>query len=223
VILILQQGWLNLDWALPFRKTFQNMFTISERALKLGLAAWFLITMISQSIYLGGVSDQLTFGSKICLLFVENYRKDDSMKVWIFDAFSPSCGSAISMGSIGLFLLFVITIIRGYFIYKKEEPSRNVIMGLAVTGTFWAFVSLIMASILSAGVAKTCSEFTKSGKTCGAVFGEGFFADITSLIYYKNINTVNATVGAGWMTFVSWAVYGAFEWYSYRHSSLKWW
>jgi hypothetical protein len=199
------------------------MIQLTDRIQKIGLGIWFLCTLIAGSIYLGGVSDQLTFGSSICLLYIENYHKNDGLQVFVFDAFSPSCGTSISMGTIGLFLLFAVVGVRGYFMYKQEEPSRTVLLSLASVATFWAMIMIIMASILTAGVDKTCSEFRKSGKSCGAVFGEGFFADTTKTIYYKNINTVNATVGASWVTFIFWVVYASFEWYSYRHASLKWW
>jgi hypothetical protein len=199
------------------------MIHLTEQHQKLGLAAWFVCTLISASIYLGGVSDQLTFGSRICLLFIENYHRDEGLGAFIFDAYSPSCGASISMGTIGLLLLFAVVGVRGYFMYKQEEPSRTVLMALAAVATLWSFVMIIMASVITAGVDKTCTEFRKSGKSCGAVFGEGFFADRTTNVYYKNINTVNAAVGASWVTFVFWVVYAAFEWYSYRHASLKWW
>jgi hypothetical protein len=206
-----------------FATIFFSMIYLTEQTQKIGLAVWFICTLISASIYLGGVSDQLTFGSSVCLLFIENYHLNESLKVYLFDAISPSCGTSISMGTIGLLLLFAIVGVRGYLLYKQEEPSRTLLLSLASVASLWAFIMIIMASILTAGVDKTCSEFRKSTKSCGVVFGEGFFADTTKTVYYKNINTVNATVGASWVTFIFWVVYASFEWYSYRHASLKWW
>ncbi|KAI8894402.1 hypothetical protein BC833DRAFT_605023 [Globomyces pollinis-pini] len=190
----------------------------------IGLAAWFLASLITLGIFTGGIADQLQFGpQRICLLYVENYHKDNATNAFVFDSYSPSCGASISMGWIGILLLLAVTGIRFFFIYKKEEPSRNVVMALAGAAAVWTAISFIMAAIVSSGVGKTCSEFEKSGKSCGAVFGEGFFANDINIIYKKNINTVNAAVGSGWTLVIFWGLYAAFEFYSYRNASLKWW
>jgi hypothetical protein len=99
------------------------------------------------------------------------------------------------MGTIGMFLLFGVFGTRFYFVSKHEEPSRMVYMTLAIVSTGWAFISMIMAFVFNAGLSQTCKEFEKSGKSCGAVFGEGFFEGDTQHIYYKNINTINAALG----------------------------
>lgn len=87
----------------------------------------------------------------------------------------------------------------------------------------WAAVSFVMACVYSAGLAQTCAQFVTSGKSCGAVFGEGFFAGSTEIIYSKNINTINAGLGASWVVFIGFAAYAAFEAWSWKRSSLKWW
>jgi hypothetical protein len=80
-----------------------------------------------------------------------------------------------------------------------------------------------MACILSAGVSQTCHQFEKSGKSCGSVFTQGFFANDTKKIYPLNINTITAAVGSGWVLFIGWAGFAASEFFSYRNASLKWW
>lgn len=204
-----------------------NLQTLQEHPEKkyiLGLAAWFVAMIISISVYIGGVAGELQFSStSICLLYVENYRKDAGLNAYIFDSFSPSCATSVSAGSIGLFILFGLILTRGFFYYKKDEPSRNVIMILALIASVWTFVAFIMACILSSGLSQTCTQFKVSGKSCAAVFGEGFFANSTAQIYRKNINTINAAVGASWAVFVGFGLYAAFEWNQWRHSSLKWW
>jgi hypothetical protein len=175
---------------------------------------------------------QLPFGKfqVVCthpysLLYIENYHKDPTVGTYIFESYSPSCSANISTGSIGLLLIFIFAGIRLYFLRKREEPSRNVILGLAVSATVWAFVMFVVACIFSSGLGQTCREFGKNtdGKTCGAVFGEGFFANSTEKIYKKNVNTINAALGAVWAGFVGFVLYAAYEFYNWRHASLKWW
>ena len=177
--------------------------------------------MISLSVYVGGISSQLQFGNDVCLLYVENYREVNNS--WIFDTYSPTCGASVTFGSLALILLFAIAIFRGYFLYKSEEPSRNVILGLFVISVGWTLVSIIMAIILSMGISKTCQEFEKRGRSCGAIFGDGFFVNEKNDVYHKNIDTVYASNGAGWVVCIFWAMYAAFEYTAYKSSSLRWW
>ncbi|KAJ2989946.1 hypothetical protein HDV02_004698, partial [Globomyces sp. JEL0801] len=187
-----------------------------------GLIAWSIATLITLGVFTGGISDQLQFGNQaICLLNIQDYRKDAS-ESWVFEAHSGHCSTAISYGWMGIFLLFASIGTRFYFLYKKEEPSRTVLMVLASAASFWAFVSLIMGFVVSGGVAHTCEQFEKSGKSCGAVFGEGFYANNKDVVYKKNINTINAATGSGWALVLFWIMYAAYEWHSYRHASLKW-
>lgn len=127
------------------------------------------------------------------------------------------------MGSFGIIFLAAVVGTRFFFIYKNEEPSKNVLMFLAGTASIFSCIFLIMASIVTAGVNQTCEQFRVSGKSCGAVFGAGFFANDMKTVYYKNINTVNAVVGASWVSLLFWLGYAAFEIRNYRNSSLKWW
>jgi hypothetical protein len=80
-----------------------------------------------------------------------------------------------------------------------------------------------MACVFSAGLSQTCNQFRNSTKSCAAVFGQGFFANDTKTIYPKNINSINAALGACWVVFFGWAGFAVTEWFAYRNSSLKWW
>ena len=157
------------------------------------------------------------------LLYVENYHKDQTLNAWIFDSFSPSCGAELTAASFGLIFIFVFAGIRVYYVRKNEEPSRKVVLGLAIGSTIWAFIAFVMACVFTAGLNQTCKQFEQSGKSCGAVFGDGFFANDVSQIYKKNINTINAALGASWFVFIGFSAYAGFEWYNYRFSSMKWW
>ena len=183
---------------------------------------WFLSLMISLSVYVGGIASQLTFGSDVCLLYIENYR-DQTGVGWIFDTYSPTCGASVTFGSLALILLFAITLFRGYFLYRDQEPSRQVILSLFVITAVWTLVSIVMALILSLGISKTCQEFEKRGRSCGAIFGDGFYVNDKGDVYRKNIDTVYASNGAGWVVCLFWGLYAAFEYTAYKSSSLRWW
>ena len=149
---------------------------------------------------------------------------EESLNAFIFDSFSPSCGASIAAGSIGLILIFGLIGTRVYYIRKNEEPSRNVILTLAVIASVWTGITFIMACIFSSGLSQTCAQFTSnSGKSCGAVFGDGFFANVTNIVYKKNINTINAVLGTSWVVFIGFACYAAYEWYSYKNEAQRWW
>ena len=69
----------------------------------------------------------------------------------------------------------------------------------------------MLAILISAGVAQTCKGFGVSGKSCGAVFGAGFFAGDKGITYQKNINTINAAIGASWVALLLWVCFTGFE------------
>jgi hypothetical protein len=49
---------------LNYKMTFRDaLHSLSARTVNMALAAWFISMLISLSIYIGGVSDQLTFSS----------------------------------------------------------------------------------------------------------------------------------------------------------------
>ncbi|KAJ3273337.1 hypothetical protein HDV01_004554 [Terramyces sp. JEL0728] len=197
---------------------------IANKVEAAGLAGWFLSLMICLGIYVGGVSDQLQFGrGNICLLYVQNYHKPDGNDGFTFDSTSSTCGTAVSFGLLSCLALIVLTGFRFFFIYKQEEPTKKVVYGFLAGGVLFSLLSLFLAILVTAGVSQTCNEFVKSGKSCGAVFGIGFYAGDKKVNYPKNINTINAAVGASWVAVALWIGYSAFEFYKLRYSSIKWW
>jgi hypothetical protein len=179
---------------------------------------WMLFLCISCGLVSGVVNvyalfDQLIFGKWICLLFVEDYRRDSQFGFFIFDAQSPVCVASMSVGSIGLIFFLGIVAVRGYYLLRNQSPSHRLIMSLAIIGSFWSITMAVMASIQTAGLIKTCSEFTKSAKSCGAVFAEGFFAGTTAFIYYKNFTFIIICMVTAWTTFLFWLLYAGHEWY----------
>ncbi|KAJ3323244.1 hypothetical protein HDV06_002011 [Boothiomyces sp. JEL0866] len=192
-----------------------------------GLAAWFLSLMICLGIYVGGVSDQLQFGrGNICLLYVNNYHlkdKNDNNSGWIFDSTSTTCGTAVSFGLLSCLALIVLAGFRFFYIYKQEEPTKKVVYGFLAGGILFSLLSMFLAILVTAGVSQTCTQFVKGGKSCGAVFGAGFYAGDPNVSYTKNINTINSAIGASWVALALWIGYSAFEFYKLRYSSIKWW
>ena len=209
-----------------FSQMFQipifNLEKVPKQTKLIAFGCWFLSLLISLSVLIGGVADQLTFGSNVCLLYIENYHEEPQVG-WIFDTYSPMCHSIVSVGSIGLFLLFTIGLLRGYFLYKSEEPSRNVILALMWTAVVWTVVSLVFAIILTTGIDKTCQQFEKRNRSCGSIFGDGFFVNDKKDVYRKNIDTVYAASGAGWAVTLFWALYAYYEYVALKSSTLRWW
>ncbi|KAI8894400.1 hypothetical protein BC833DRAFT_605016 [Globomyces pollinis-pini] len=188
------------------------------------IAASFISTLVCLGVYTGGINSNLIFSDQnVCLLYVENYHKNDNANAWVFDAYSPSCSLTTTAGYCGMLLLFVLAGVKGFYAYRREEASRNVHFSLGAMCTIWTAVSVVMAAILTAGVNQTCDQFIKSGKTCGTVFAEGFFANDVSKIHNKSINSIDASIVSSWMLVFTWASYAAYEFYCYKHSSLRWW
>ncbi|KAL2920149.1 hypothetical protein HK105_200215 [Polyrhizophydium stewartii] len=184
-----------------------------------------LVNLISNSVFTFGLWDQAQYGlGGICLLFIENYHKDTTLNSFVFSAYSGSCSSAVSFGLFSFVAIAAIAGARFLFLRKRQEPSTRVIFAFALVASFMAFLFLIMASIVTAGLNQTCSGIESADtRSCGAVFHDGFFAGDTNKLYPKNLNTVRAAVGAGWMVLISWGAIAGIEWYSYRQTSNKWW
>jgi hypothetical protein len=71
------------------------------------------------------------------LLYVENYHYDSGLTAWIFDSFSPSCGASVTAASIGFIILFAAIAVKGYYLKKSQEPSRQVVLATAITVSVW--------------------------------------------------------------------------------------
>ncbi|KAH6561677.1 hypothetical protein BASA50_000308 [Batrachochytrium salamandrivorans] len=192
----------------------------------LSYAALFFATFISNAVFTGGISDQAQYGlGGVCLLYVDNYRFDNTINANVFAAYSNACSIAISVGSFGFLALFLVAVARFWLIWKAEQPSRRVVFVFAMTASIFAFIYLITASVVSGGLSKTCSEFAKveSFRSCSNVFSDGFFADTVAKLYSKSLTTVSAAAGAGWATCICWAALAGYEWVNYRVSANKWW
>ncbi|EGF84095.1 expressed protein [Batrachochytrium dendrobatidis JAM81] len=189
-------------------------------------AAIFFIAFISNSVFTGGISDQAQYGlGGVCLLFIDHYRYDDSIKANVFSAYSNSCSIAISVGSFGFLALFLLAAAHFWFVWKKEQPSKRVVYLFAMSASVMAFIFFITAAVVSAGLSQTCSQFSKveQFRTCANVFSDGFFADTVAKLYSKNLTTISAAAGAGWMMCISWTALAIYDWVNYRVSANKWW
>lgn len=128
-----------------------------------------------------------------------------------------------SFGLLSCFALIILGAFRFFYIYKQEEPTKKVVYGFLAGGILFSLLSLFLAILVTSGVSQTCNQFVKSGKSCGAVFGTGFYAGDKAVSYTKNINTINSAIGASWVALALWIGYSAFEFYKLRYSSIKWW
>ena len=114
--------------------------------------------------------------------------------------------------------------VHAWYIRKQESPNANILKGFMVGAAVWALVCLIMASIVSGGLAKTCSEFEKNDQhsSCGAIFGYGFFEG-QFVGKGKSINTISAATTSGWMVMLGWMGIAVYEYFLYRNANNLWW
>jgi hypothetical protein len=149
-------------------------------------------------------------------LQVENYHKENSINSFVFESKSKLlCNLSLYTAIIGVFIVVAVILTR--LILKPSSPQNNI--GLAVISPLWTFVSLTVAILISFGLSQTCSQFEKSNKSCGAVFGEGFFEGDTRHVYYKSLPLIKVAIFASYLLVVLWAAYCGFELYYYRNSS----
>ncbi|KAI8894403.1 hypothetical protein BC833DRAFT_605026 [Globomyces pollinis-pini] len=156
----------------------------------------------------------MMFGEGTCLLYVENYHKDEGLGTFIFDAFSGSCMQSIILSSISIFFLLVVVSVRGFYISKKWNPPKTILIALNVLAAFLAAVCLYLGINLTLGTGKTCSQFEKSGKSCRAVLGEGFFRGNTTIIYTKSYTKILIIIVSAWVLLILWGLYMVSESYN---------
>ncbi|KAI9101968.1 hypothetical protein DFS34DRAFT_612214 [Phlyctochytrium arcticum] len=187
-------------------------------------AALYLVLLILASIFTGGISTNAQFGSEgICLLYASDYKIVNGGR--FFNADSPACGIAIGIGILGILLAIMLGVGAVYFLARDSGRAKRVILAFALVASLFALVSLIGASIITAGLAKSCSEFEKieGAQSCGVIFSEGFFKDNSQEKYPKSLAVVKAAVSAGWLMTVGWVAYAAAEWWNWRVASQRWW
>lgn len=115
----------------------------------------------------------------------------------------------------------------GIVIYHKRKfmiPKRNVLLGMAALSSLMTLFMLIIASVVTAGLKQTCSQFISlTGVPCADVFADGFFANDATTRYSKNLGTVSAAIGAAWATLISWAILTVYQWIQWRNEAQRWW
>ncbi|KAJ3057096.1 hypothetical protein HK097_000560 [Rhizophlyctis rosea] len=189
-----------------------------------GYAVLHLIQLITAMVLTIGISTQAQYGPpKICLLYISNYHLQN--REFIFDAKSGACGGIVGIGTLGIILSIAFLFISIAYNLRAKLRASRIILTLAVVASIFTFVALIGASMTSVGLKQTCSQFESvSNTSCEAVFATGFFYDgKVGETYRRNLATVAAAAGAGWVMVLSWAVYAALEWYNYKHESERWW
>ncbi|KAI8905614.1 hypothetical protein EDD86DRAFT_211917 [Gorgonomyces haynaldii] len=190
---------------------------------KLIFIGLFLVIFITAVIQVAGIADQGQFGpSRRCLLYVTNYHKEG--KTYLFDSTAHACSTVVSAGTIGIFLLAGVIGTHLFYLYKKEEnPPPQVTKAFFIGACVWSFVSLVVAGMVSGGIAQMCSEFQKNEehKSCGAVLGDGFFeGDFSGK--GKNVNTIYAAASAGWVVMFGWIAIAFLE-KKLQNTAAMWW
>lgn len=137
------------------------------------------------------------------------------------------CDDALTKFSIGVISLFTglaLAALIAIHKWKRQVLSVTTKLGVACVASFMSFLMLVIASVVSAGINQTCRQFTvATGSSCAAIFSDGFFANDPNSRYVKNLSTVSAAAGAGWVAFLCWVVFAGFEWFSYRKEAQRWW
>jgi hypothetical protein len=185
------------------------------------LVVWTLFTLASGITNIYFLITQLTFANSICLLFVDNYHKPKTFPAFIFDATSPVCTASLSVGVVGMVFVLGVAIVTGYYFWTSHSPARRMIAILTMIGAFWSFATIAIALIQTAGLIKTCSEFTKSSKSCATIFAEGFFSGTTVAIYFRDFTLATISIVAAWIVFLLWLLYTGYEWRNYSRLSPK--
>jgi hypothetical protein len=179
-----------------------------------------LISLIS-------IPANLEFSSaKTCLLYVENYHKNND--TYVFDAYSGACSAVFSWAVITL-LVAICLVAATVYVYKTDrQVSRRSYYYIAITCVFISFIQLVMASIVSAGLSKTCSEFVKNdrGSSCSSVFNDGFFSvgtDGKFTGHSKSFSSISSVQGANWVQVIFWGLTTFCVWAFWKESSDQWW
>ncbi|KAJ3294641.1 hypothetical protein HK104_003383 [Borealophlyctis nickersoniae] len=189
-----------------------------------GYGALHIIQFVTACIVTFAIHEQAQYAPpKICILFITNYHLEDSQ--YIFEAKSGACGGIIGIGSLGMALAVILFGISMAYHTRQKLRAPRVILMLASIATMFAFVSLVGASLASAGLRQTCSQFESvSGYSCEDVFEAGFFYDgKVNHTFVQSLATIAAACGAAWVMFLSWVVYAGLEWYNHKHEAERWW
>ncbi|KAJ3078008.1 hypothetical protein HK102_004802 [Quaeritorhiza haematococci] len=177
-----------------------------------------LVQFISCAIFAGGIWDQGTYGpSKVCLLHINDYGQLDNQ--YVFQAVSSSCAASLGIGLLGVILSLVFAGIALYLTAKDIQPTRKYTLIAFVVSAIMSLILFIGAIVATDGVAKTCSQINTSGAACSFIFQQGFFEKDNRTLYSKNLTTIIAAVGAGWVAFLSWIAFAFVEFRAWRRST----
>jgi hypothetical protein len=81
-----------------------------NKLVRYTLISILISTFISTLIASISTSTALVFGGRYCLLFVENYHADPPPDQFIFDAYSGTCSSNITMGWLAVIAIIGIAV-----------------------------------------------------------------------------------------------------------------
>ncbi|KAJ3113202.1 hypothetical protein HDU96_003636 [Phlyctochytrium bullatum] len=189
--------------------------------LRIGLyGGLHFVQLFTSLLTLGGIADQARYGpSNICILFIEDYQMDKSNPgYYLFSANSSACGGIIGLAAIGLVLALAIGGLSLYYIVRAEFRAVRLIFGMAVVAAVFTLLAIVEASIATAGINKTCSQFTSQGFQCSTVFSGGFFETDTQKTFGKSLGVINMAVVSAWFNAISWGAYAVLEFLNWRNS-----
>jgi hypothetical protein len=103
-------------------------------------------------------------------------------------ATSTACGGSIAIAAISLVLGMIIPIWMGVYKYKGQVVPSKTVLYYACIGSAMAFTTLVVASVISAGINASCYEFNRAGyKDCAFVYdalvGVNFTIDLLRKVH----------------------------------------
>ncbi|KAI9342066.1 hypothetical protein DFJ73DRAFT_843066 [Zopfochytrium polystomum] len=189
--------------------------------LRIGLyGGLHFVQLFTSLLTLGGIADQARYGpSKVCILFIEDYRDDvNNPGYYLFSANSTSCSGIMGLAAAGMILALVIGGVSLYYIIRSEFRAVRLIFGMAILAAGYTAIAFIMAVVAAAGIDHTCKQFQGAGFSCGTIFTGGFFETDTQSTFTKNLGVIQMSVVSAWFCFASWAAYTALEFLNWRNS-----
>ena len=127
---------------------------------------------------MGGLNTDSSKGSE-CFLYLRGFTISDRQT---YIATSTACGGSIAIAAISLVLGMIIPIWIGVYKYKGQVVPGKTVLYYACIGSAMAFTTLVVASVISAGINSTCYEFNRKGsKDCAYVYDSILGVNFTTL------------------------------------------
>jgi hypothetical protein len=121
----------------------------------------------------------------------------------------------------GLVLSLACMALNAFLIEKHREKTPRTHFILAIISLAWTRFALAAAALATDGYNKTCGHFVSSGAPCDYVFHQGFWENNDKVLYRKSGPTVKAALAFGWISVITFGLYGHAEYKNWRKSLAR--